>query len=64
MSSMNKIMDNLWLGDLVGASNKFALKKNGITHILTMGAGMPPKFPALFHYKVVHIYDCPSENIK
>lgn len=64
MSSMNKIMDNLWLGDYVGASNKFLLKKNGITHILTMGCGLPPRFPTLFEYKVVSIYDCPSANIK
>lgn len=45
MSSMNKILDNLWLGDMVGASNKFLLKKNGITHILTVAMGILPKFP-------------------
>jgi hypothetical protein len=33
---MNKIMEGLWLGDMVGAGNKFLLKKNGITHILTV----------------------------
>ena len=64
MSSMNKILDNLWLGDMVGASNKFLLKKNGITHILTMAQGLLPKFPTLFDYKLVNILDCPSANIK
>ena len=48
MSSMNKILDGLWLGDMVGASNKFLLKKNGITHILTVAQGLMPKFPTLF----------------
>jgi hypothetical protein len=33
---MNKITDGLWLGDMAGAYNKITLKKNGITHILTV----------------------------
>lgn len=45
---MNQILDNLWLGDMVGASNKYLLKKNGITHILTVAMGLPPKFPTQF----------------
>ena len=45
MSAMNKILDNLWLGDMVGAYNKLLLKKNGITHILTVAQGIAPKFP-------------------
>jgi hypothetical protein len=36
MSAMNQILDNLWLGDMVGAYNKFLLKRNNITHILTV----------------------------
>ena len=61
---MNKIVDNFWLGDMVGAYNKFLLKKNGITHILTVAQGIYPKFPTLLNYKLVNILDCPSANIK
>ena len=61
---MNQITDHIWLGDMVGAGNKFLLKKNGITHILTVALGIPPKYPTIFNYKVINILDCPSANLK
>ena len=61
---MNKIIDNLWLGDMSAAYNKVILKKNGMTHILTVASGIPPKFPSNFTYKVVTILDSPSANLK
>lgn len=61
---MNKIIDQLWLGDMVGAYNKFLLKRNGITHILTVAQGIMPKFPTMFHYKLINILDMPSANLK
>lgn len=61
---MSKILDNLWLGDITGASNKFLLKKNGITHICTVALGIMPKFPTQFQYKVISILDSPSANLK
>lgn len=64
MSAMNKIMDNLWLGDMSAAYNKLLLKKHGMTHILTVASGIPPKFPSNFQYKVVTILDSPSANLK
>ena len=64
IASMHQILDNLWLGDMAGAYNKFQLKKNGITHILTVAMGIMPKFPTLFQYKVISILDCPSANLK
>ena len=48
MSAMNKILENLWLGDMSAAYNKVILKKNGMTHILTVASGIPPKFPSNF----------------
>lgn len=39
------------------------LKKNGITHILTMAAGMRPLYPKEFIYKCVDVYDMPAENL-
>lgn len=37
---MHLIVDGLWLGDMGAAYNKFMLKKNGITHILTVAQGI------------------------
>lgn len=64
MSSMNKILDKLWLGDMGAAYNKFLLKKHGITHILTVASRIFPKHPSFFNYKVIDILDAPSANLK
>ena len=64
MSAMNKILDNLWLGDMSAAYNKILLKRYGVTHILTVASGIPPKYPSNFTYKVVTILDSPSANLK
>ena len=48
---MNKIIDGLYLGDIYSCSNRYALKKTGITHILTMAIGMNPLYPKDFIYK-------------
>jgi protein-tyrosine phosphatase len=60
---MDKIIDGLYLGDVFSCSNKYQLKKAGITHILTMAAGMKPIYPSDFIYKCVEIYDLPSESL-
>ena len=41
-SSMNKIMDCLYLGSLDAANDTISLKRNGITHILTVAVGLEP----------------------
>jgi len=61
---MNKILENLWLGDVTGASNKFQLKRNNIGHILTVAAGIYPKFRGQFNYKLVNVLDHPGQNLK
>lgn len=60
----NKIMDGIILGDYVSASNKYILAKHGVTHILTVGSGLPPKFPNKYQYKIIREYDVPSANLK
>jgi hypothetical protein len=57
---MDRILDNLYLGDIVGATSKDLLKSNGITHILTVCAGKKPCFPDEFAYKVVQVLDHPA----
>ena len=61
---MNKILDGLYLGNVESANDFTSLKQNGITHILTVASGIPPKFPSNFQYKVVTILDSPSANLK
>lgn len=39
------------------------LRKNKITHILTMAAGIRPLYKKEFKYKVVNIMDLPTQNI-
>ena len=60
---MDKIIDGLYLGDVSACSNRYMLKKVGITHILTMAIGMQPLYPKEFIYKCVDVYDIPSENL-
>ena len=61
---LNEIIEGLYLGDHVASSNKFILTRNGITHILTVGSGLYPKFPQKFSYKWVTELDCPTANLR
>ena len=61
--SINKIIDNLYLGDIRAANNIFSLKSNGVTHILQALGGMNPPFPNQFVYKVLQVMDVPWENL-
>ena len=61
---VNEIIDGLFLGDHVAAENKFILSRCGITHILTVGSGLYPKFPQKFTYKWVTELDSPTANLK
>ena len=70
---MDLIVNNLYLGDIQGASNISLLKRNGVTHILQVAAGIQPFFPGVrisiirpiqeFKYKVVNVLDMPFENL-
>lgn len=42
IANMNKIDEGLFLGNLDAANDTATLKKNGITHILTVAMGMEP----------------------
>jgi protein-tyrosine phosphatase len=48
----------------MGASSKEMLLSVGITHILTVAANHPPKFPSFFQYKVVKVLDTSSANLR
>ena len=61
---LNEIIDGLFLGDHVASESSFILRKHGITHILTVGSGLYPKFPHKFKYKWISELDAPSANLK
>ena len=60
---MDKIEHRLYLGNLKGAGNKAQLKKNGITHILTVASGIKPFFPNDFKYKVINVADSSGSSL-
>lgn len=45
MSTIDKIIDNLYLGDIRSAQNIQILKNKRITHILQALGGIAPSFP-------------------
>ena len=53
ISNMNKIIEGLWLGNYNSANDTISLKKNGITHILTV-AGMLE--PMNSHVKIQNLF--------
>lgn len=62
---ISRIVGRLYLGSYEeGASAYEGLKLLGITHILTVGVKMPVVFPGHFVYKVVELWDDPSEDIE
>jgi len=61
---LNEIIDGLFLGDHVASANKYILSRNGITHILTIGTGLYPKFPQKYTYKWISELDAPTTNLR
>ena len=61
---LNEIVEGLFLGDHVASNNKYILARNGITHILTIGTGLYPKFPQKYTYKWISELDAPTANLK
>ena len=61
---LNEIIDGLFLGDHIAADNKYILTRNGITHILSVGQGLYPKFPEKFTYKWIREMDSTTANLK
>ena len=45
LEPLSLIINNLFLGDHVASESQFILARNRITHILTVGAGLTPKYP-------------------
>mmetsp|Transcript_20654 Transcript_20654/g.22999 ORF Transcript_20654/g.22999 Transcript_20654/m.22999 type:complete len:151 (+) Transcript_20654:23-475(+) len=58
------ISDNLYLGDYTSACDQDILDTRGITHILTVGSYLSPKFLEKYKYKILEIDDSDETDIK
>jgi len=53
----------LWIGNREKAADKDFLKRNGITHILAVGAMLPVNFPNEFVYESIFCLDTEEQNL-
>jgi len=60
---MDKIIDNLYLGDIRASQDPDLLAKYYITHIVTLDKSLEPMYPKKFTYRSVPLTDEPTENI-
>jgi dual specificity phosphatase 12 len=64
VDNCNKILDGVYLGNYVSASKKYLLERYGITHILTVGSNLKPKFALQYTYKIIEEFDVPTANLR
>ena len=60
---MDKIIDNLYLGDIRSAQDPEILAKHVITHIVTLDKFLAPMFPKKYVYRSVPVENVTTENI-
>ena len=63
-TDIDEICPGLYMSDVFTAENMEILRKFNITHILTLSAGISPRYPDMFDYKVIKIDDSPMQDIK
>jgi len=61
--NINKVLPNLYIGDIRGAQDLQGLKAAGVTHILQAMGGVQPIYKNQFTYKVLNVMDTPGENL-
>ena len=56
---MDEVFPNIFVGDLMAASNKDILQRVGITHIINLAASesFPNKYPSHFKYLKINVRD-------
>ncbi len=60
---INRVIPQLYVGDIEGAQDLQGLQAAGITHVLQAMGGMDPPFPTQFKYKAINIRDVATENV-
>mmetsp|Transcript_9312 Transcript_9312/g.6683 ORF Transcript_9312/g.6683 Transcript_9312/m.6683 type:complete len:123 (+) Transcript_9312:10-378(+) len=61
---MDRIQDNLFLGDAMAANSSKILENAGITHILNVTDIVPCKFPKRFQYKQIRVPDAEKTDLR
>lgn len=51
------------MSDVFTAENEGVLQERGITHIVSVSAGISPRYPSRYTYHVIKIDDSPTQNI-
>ena len=59
----DSVAPGLILGGVWDAHNLGALKEHGVTHIVTVVAGVVPSYPEQFEYMHVSVRDIPEERL-
>jgi hypothetical protein len=58
-----EVFPELFIGSIGAAYNQKSLQDLGITHILCTAAGIKPRFPTEFTYKMLECLDSPNQNV-
>jgi len=61
--SAQKVIDNLYIGDVFASQNNEGMHTHLITHILTVAKDIPPLFPTEFTYLCVEVSDHDSQDL-
>jgi hypothetical protein len=57
------VVPGVFLGSVGAAHDRGALDSFGITHVMTVAGGFPPKFPDAYEYLVIDVADVASEDL-
>ena len=58
-----EVVPGVFLGSVGAAHDRGALDSIGITHVMTVAGGFPPKFPDAYEYLVIDVADVASEDL-
>ncbi|CDW78718.1 leucine rich repeat and phosphatase domain containing protein [Stylonychia lemnae] len=61
---IDQILPNLYMSNVYAAENQQILQELKITHIVTVSAGIKPKYPSFYNYKVILVDDNPKFDVK
>ena len=59
----SKITDKIYLGSILNALDKWELQYDNISHVLCCAKQLKAYYPDDFEYKLLDLYDVPSEDI-
>ena len=62
-ASIDKVTENIYIGNAEGAYNLQMLKDRGITHVLTAGSNLEKKYPSQFIYCQLWISDFYTQDL-